>query len=79
MVDGKLSSVRIDAMRQMQVVVAAPTMGERWAPTAASLPIISEALVRRRVGSMIACGSWFYLGSVSKSERDRCGEIACLG
>ena len=57
-VDGKLSRVRIDAMRQMQVVVLAPLMmlGERWAALiAASLPILAEALLSRRVGSMVAC------------------------
>ena len=57
-VDGKLSRVRIDAMRQMQVVVLAPLMmlGERWAALiAASLPILAEAFLSRRVGSMVAC------------------------
>ena len=57
-VDGKLSRVRIDAMRQVQVVVLAPLMmlGERWAALiAASLPILAEALISRRVGSMVPC------------------------
>ena len=54
-VDGKLSRVRIDAMRQMQVVVLAPLkMVERWALIAASLPILVDALISRRVGSMVA-------------------------
>ena len=56
-VDGKLSRVRIDAMRQVQVVVLAPLMmlGERWAALiAASLPILAEALISRRVGSMMS-------------------------
>ena len=59
-VDGKLSRVRIDAMRQMQVVVLAPlvmVMGERWAGPAliaASLPILAEALISRRLDSMVA-------------------------
>ena len=54
-VDGKVSSVRIDAMRlHMQVVVLAPLMlMERWATTAASLPILLDALVNRRVDSMM--------------------------
>ena len=58
--DGKLSRVRIDAMRQMQVVVLAPliVMGERWAGPAlivASLPmLLAEALISRRLDSMVA-------------------------
>ena len=45
-------------MRQVQVVVLAPLMmlGERWAALiAASLPILVEAFLSRRVGSMVAC------------------------
>lgn len=54
-VDGKLSGVRIDAMWQMQVVVLAPLkMVERWAVIAASLPILADALISTRVGSMVA-------------------------
>lgn len=75
-VDGKLSRVRIDAMRQMQVVALAPLMmlGERWAALiAASLPILADALISRRVGSMVACDSlseiWIVsFGSVSKFD-----------
>ena len=55
-IDGKLSRVRIDAMRQMQVVLAPLMMlGERWAAViAASLPILVDALISTRVGSMVA-------------------------
>ena len=49
-VDGKMSSVRIGRI----IVVLAPLMMmERWATTAASLPNLVEALVNRRVDSMI--------------------------
>ena len=69
-VDGKLSRVRIDAMRQVQVVVhelAPLKMVERWAALiAASLPILKE----RRVGSIVASDIlseiWIDFGSVSK-------------
>ena len=49
-VDGKMSSVRIGRI----IVVLAPlTMMGRWATTVASLPTLVEALVNRRVDSMM--------------------------